>query len=202
MSRYSAGDNPEEMWKRLTTLQQSTLGSYAAYEAQFLKLWNQWVTALREGEMAPNFLKKERFIAGLHPILQQKVRGKFPENFEEAMQWEKLKDQKLQFEAHLSYAQDEVPSSLGNPQPPPKVLEDPHIELLQKVTHQLDNLSINLVQASQVPQPQAIGNQPNVQEPRRPPRCGLFCYNCEEEGHGMYYCPHPRCYGNARGPRE
>ena len=92
LSRYGGGDNPEDMWKRLTALQQSTLGSYAAYEAQFLKLWNQWVTALLEGEMAPNFLKKERFIAGLHPILQQKVRGKFPETFEEAMQWAKLKD--------------------------------------------------------------------------------------------------------------
>ena len=61
--------------------------------------------------MAPNFLKKERFIVGLHPILKQKVQGKFPKTFEEAMQWAKLKDQKLQFEAHLSYAQDEVPNS-------------------------------------------------------------------------------------------
>lgn len=92
--------------------------------------------------------------------------------------------------------QDEVPSSSGNPQPPPKPSEDPHLELLQRVTNQLDNSSINFVQASRVQQPQAAANQPNAQPPRRPPRHGLFCYNYNEEGHGMYYCPHPRQYGN------
>ena len=33
VSRYDGGDNPKEMWKRLTALQQSTLGSYEAHEA-------------------------------------------------------------------------------------------------------------------------------------------------------------------------
>ena len=38
------------------------------------------------GGGAPDFLKKEKFLAGgLSSRLQEKVKGKFPENFEEAM---------------------------------------------------------------------------------------------------------------------
>ena len=65
-------------------------------------MWTQWELSLPEGEGAPNFLKKEKFLAGgLSPSLQEKVKGKFPDNFEEAMQWARLKDQKIQFQAHV-----------------------------------------------------------------------------------------------------
>ena len=80
-------------------LQQSTLGSYSSYEARFLTLWAQWEDSLSQGERAPNFLQKERFLAGLSPLLQEKVKGKFPETFEEALQWARLKDRKIQFQA-------------------------------------------------------------------------------------------------------
>ena len=67
-------------------MQQDTLGLYVAYEAQFLKLWAEWEVGLPEGERAPNFLQKERFLAVLSLLLQDKVREKFPENFKEARQ--------------------------------------------------------------------------------------------------------------------
>ena len=76
-------------------LQQDAIGSYLAYEAQLLKLWAEWDASLPEGEKPPNFLQKERFLVGLSLVLQEKVRGKFPENFDEAKQWAKAKECKL-----------------------------------------------------------------------------------------------------------
>ena len=57
-----------------------------------MKLWAEWKASLDEGERAPNFLQKERFLAGLNPLLQEKVRGKFPETFDEVRQWARAKD--------------------------------------------------------------------------------------------------------------
>ena len=95
LSRYATSSNPEKLWQKLTHLQQVTIGSYAVYEAQILKLWNEWKASLPEGERAPNFLQKEKFLAGLAPSLQEKVKEKFPEDFEEAMQIARLKDEFL-----------------------------------------------------------------------------------------------------------
>ena len=95
MLKYGAGNNPEELWRRLSSLRQAALDSYQAYETQFLTLWAQWELSLPEGEGAPDFLKKEKFLAELSPSLQEKVKGKFPESFDEAMQWARLKDRKL-----------------------------------------------------------------------------------------------------------
>ena len=52
-----------------------------------------------EGERAPKFLQKEIFLARLNPLLQEKVRGKFLETFDEAKQLARAKDWKLQFQA-------------------------------------------------------------------------------------------------------
>ena len=82
LAKYVANSNPERLWEKLIYLQQDTLGSYSAYEALFLKLWAEWEASLPEGERAPNFLQKERFLAGLSLVLQDKIRGKFLENFE------------------------------------------------------------------------------------------------------------------------
>ena len=101
MAKFGASNNPEELWQRLSSLTQSALDSYQAYETHFLILWPQWKLSLPEGDEVPDFLKKEKFLAGLSPSLQEKVKGKFPESFEEAMQWARLKDRKLQFQAHV-----------------------------------------------------------------------------------------------------
>ena len=60
-----------------------------------MKLWAEWKASLGEEESTPNFLHKERFLARLNPLLQEKVQGKFPETFDEARQWARAKDQKV-----------------------------------------------------------------------------------------------------------
>ena len=62
-------------------------------------MWAQWIASLLEGEGVPNFLQKEKFMAGLFPLLQGKVKSKFLESFEEALHWARMKDQKLQFQS-------------------------------------------------------------------------------------------------------
>ena len=115
-----------------------------------MKLWIEWKASLNEGERAPNFLQKERFLAGLNPLLQEKVRGKFPETFNKARQWARAKYWKLHFQANRARRELQPPLDEQLPQPQPHqaaqaATEDPHLELLQRVTAQLDDLSINLV---------------------------------------------------------
>ena len=55
--------------------------------------------SLPKGEKAPNFLQKERFLAGLSPVLQEKVRSKFPDSFDEARQIVKAKNHKMLFQS-------------------------------------------------------------------------------------------------------
>lgn len=213
LSRYATSNDPEKLWQKLSYLQQSTLGSYPGYEAQFLKHWTEWEASLPEGERAPNFLQKERFLAALSPILQEKVKGKFPENFKEAMQLARVKDRKLKFHANMVRRGEQPFINEQPPQPPqpptvhPIIPKDPHLELLQRVTNQLDNLSINLVQGPRMQPPPR--NEPRMEDPpppRRPQRrVEYLCYNCGEDGHGMYFCPHPRRFpgkGQGRGPRR
>ena len=159
--RYVTGNTPEKLWQKLTGLQQDNLASYSAYEAQFLKLWTEWEASLNEGERAPNFLQKERFLAGLNALLQEKVRAKFPETFEEARQVARAKDRKLQFQASRARREIQPPHNEQPPQPQPHQAvqtaptstDDLHLELLQRETTKLDDLFINLVQGPQGPPP-------------------------------------------------
>ena len=95
LMRYVTDNTPEKLWQKLTCLQHDNLASYSTYEAQFINLWTEWEASLNEGERAPNFLQKERFLAVLNTLLQEKVRAKFPETFEEARQVARAKDCKL-----------------------------------------------------------------------------------------------------------
>ncbi|MCO5549332.1 hypothetical protein L7F22_002801 [Adiantum nelumboides] len=208
--RYSGDNNPEEIWRKLSKLQQASPDSYSEYETQFLELWTQWENSLPKGEKAPNFLQKERFLAGLTPILREKVKCKFPESFKEALTWARLKDRKLQFQRswrdHSQAASKVTTQEQAHPSLP-NGSGDPHLDRLQRVTKQLDNLSINLIHGLQPKQPvqqQAGGRGPNDEVPRRPPRREYQCHNYGEDEHGMYFCPYPRGYGNAppRGPQQ
>ena len=79
---------------------------------------------------------------------------------------------------------------------------------IQTVTAQLDDLSINLVQGPRAqPLPHNEERMQETQPVQRPPprRQEHTCWNCGEDGHGMYFCPHPRRYfghGQGRGPRR
>ncbi|MCO5578004.1 hypothetical protein L7F22_031842 [Adiantum nelumboides] len=68
-------------------------------------------------------------------------------------------------------------------------------ELLSRITHQLEDLSVHLVRGGRVPPPK----QEQARGPRRQAQ-EYHCYNCGENNHGMYYCPHRRRIGNFRGP--
>ena len=100
-------------------------------------------------------------MARLNPLLQEKVQAKFLETFDEARQWARAKDQKLQFQANRARRELQPPHEEQLPQPQPHqaaqaapaATDDPHLELLQRVTAQLDDLSINLVQGPQGPPP-------------------------------------------------
>ncbi|MCO5558987.1 hypothetical protein L7F22_012578 [Adiantum nelumboides] len=202
LSKYGGLDNPEHLWHRISSLHQATSRTYLTYESQFLRLWAEWEASLAEGERAPNFLKKEKFLAGLFPDLQEKVKGKFPETFEEALQIARVKDRKLEYQAHTSKVEHPQGPTMADERLPPaptRTPEDPHLELLQRVTNQLDNLSINMVQGVHQQQPQP-NNERMPNGPRRQPqRRDYFCYNCGEEGHGMYFCPHPRNFNAQAG---
>ncbi|MCO5556861.1 hypothetical protein L7F22_010415 [Adiantum nelumboides] len=208
--RYIGDNNPEEIWRKLSKLQQASPDSYSEYEIQFLKLWTQWENSLPEGERAPNFLQKERFLAGLTPILREKVKCKFPESFKEALTWARLKDRKLQFQKswrdHSQAASRVTTQEQAHPSSP-NGSGDPHLDRLQRVTKQLDSLSINLIHGLQPKKPvqqQAGGQGTNDEVPRRPPRREYQCHNYGEDEHGMYFCHYPRGYGNAppRGPQQ
>ena len=159
--KYVMNNTPKKLWQKLTCLQQDNLALYLAYEAQFMILWVEWEASLGERERAPNFLQKERFLAGLNPLLQEKVWGKFLETFDEAKQLAKAKYRKLQFQANRARREFPPPHDEQPPQPQPHqaaqaapaATDDPHLELLQRVTAQLDDLSINLVQGPQGPPP-------------------------------------------------
>ena len=65
------------------------------YESKFVDLWGRWVALLRQGEVAPDFLKKDWFVAGLRSSLREKVRGRFPADYDAALGVAHLKDRKL-----------------------------------------------------------------------------------------------------------
>ncbi|MCO5607695.1 hypothetical protein L7F22_061894 [Adiantum nelumboides] len=107
LQRFHDDNNPEEIWRKLSQLQQASPDVYPAYEARFLKLWTQWEQILPEGERAPNFLQKER-----------------------------LKDCKLQFQRYMldqsQAAAAGTTSQEQAPPPPPNESGDPHLDLLQR----------------------------------------------------------------------
>ncbi|KAH7280978.1 hypothetical protein KP509_36G023700 [Ceratopteris richardii] len=63
--------------------------------------------------------------------------------------------------------------------------EDPQQDILQKLTQQLEQLTLNLVR-SQQDRPQREQNRGQRRQAQE-----FICYNCNERGHGMYNCPHP-----------
>ncbi|MCO5602174.1 hypothetical protein L7F22_056302 [Adiantum nelumboides] len=197
---------PEEIWRQLLELRQTSPNDYRSYEGKFSNLWEKWCALLGEGERAPECLKKDCFLARLYPILREKVKVKFSDTFENAMAYAREKDRKLKFQAQLQGGMEPPPPA----QPIARAVagtsatdqESSQQELLQQITNQLESLSINLVQGVRAPQ---TGNDRNRQEGQRQTR-EYVCYNCGEVGHGMYFCPHPRHYqGNGnhrRAPQQ
>ncbi|MCO5599590.1 hypothetical protein L7F22_053696 [Adiantum nelumboides] len=72
------GETSESLWGKVCELRQGSLFEYNVYELQFVELWDQWVASLRLGKAALDFLKKDRFVAGLCPPLREKPQPQQP----------------------------------------------------------------------------------------------------------------------------
>ncbi|MCO5575135.1 hypothetical protein L7F22_028932 [Adiantum nelumboides] len=194
LNKYGQGDTPENLWKQLLRHRQSSLGDYNTYESKFTNLWERWAASLQGQGGAPNFLKRDKFVEGMFPTLKEKVEAKFPQTFEEAQEIATVKFKKLLYQERKSNCVKEreevnVPQHTNNAQPRvASVSADSHQEdLLHKLTQQLETLTLNLVQAP------TRGQQPRDDaRPLRRSTQELRCWNCNETGHGMYHCPHPR----------
>ncbi|MCO5598269.1 hypothetical protein L7F22_052361 [Adiantum nelumboides] len=178
------GETSESLWGKVCELRQGSLFEYNVYEVQFVELWERWVASLRLGEAAPDFLKKDCFVASLCPPLIEKVKGRFLVTWMDARDIARLKERKISTATNAPMAH----RGQGN--------QDQQ-ELLSRITHQLEDLSVHLVRGGRGPPP----NQEQARGPRRQAQ-EYHCYNCRENVHGMYYCPHPRRIGNFRGPRN
>ncbi|MCO5577963.1 hypothetical protein L7F22_031800 [Adiantum nelumboides] len=194
LNKYGQGNTPENLWKQLLQHRQGSLGDYNTYESKFTNLWERWAASLQGQGGAPNFLKRDKFVEGMFPTLKEKVEAKFPQTFEEAQEIATIKFKKLLYQERKSNCVKEreevnVPQHTNNAQPRvASVSADSHQEdLLHKLTQQLETLTLNLVQAP------TRGQQPRDDaRPLRRSTQELRCWNCNETGHGMYHCPHPR----------
>ncbi|MCO5554760.1 hypothetical protein L7F22_008294 [Adiantum nelumboides] len=194
LNKYGQGDTPENLWKQIPQHRQGSLGDYNTYESKFTNLWERWAASLQGQGGAPNFLKRDKFVEGMFPTLKEKVEAKFPQTFEEAQEIATVKFKKLLYQERKSNCVKEreevnVPQHTNNAQPRvASISADSHQEdLLHKLTQQLETLTLNLVQAP------TKGQQPRDDaRPLRRSTQELRCWNCNEPGHGMYHCPHPR----------
>ncbi|MCO5580281.1 hypothetical protein L7F22_034147 [Adiantum nelumboides] len=198
MQRFGARETFEKLWERLCELALVNVSEYGEYELQFTNLWDKWVATLAIGERAPDFLKRDRFVAGLCPPLEDKVKARFPVTFEAAREVARLKERKLRYQLqHREVDQEEN----GGARPPPGNVAPPHRgsrvvdqqDLLNRITSQLEDLSVHLIKAPALPE-QGRGQRRQSQD--------YHYNNCGEEGHQMYFCPHPRRNANYRGPRQ
>ena len=201
--RFGGGTTSEKLWQRLRELKQGGLLEFATYESKFVDLWERWVASLEEGEGAPDFLKKDRFIEGLWSPLKEKVKGRFPATYELAVEIARLKDKKLRMQAKSTESEESSAARVAPAiattaqQPQPLEEREEQQDLLSRITTQLENLSVHLVQqgrAFERGQEQGRGQRRQNQE--------YYCHNCGEYGHGMYFCPHPRRQNYNRGPRQ
>ncbi|MCO5573934.1 hypothetical protein L7F22_027712 [Adiantum nelumboides] len=101
------GETSESFWGKVCELRQGSLFEYNVYEVQFVELWERWVASLRLGEAAPDFLKKDRFVAGLCPPLREKVKGRFPVTWMDARDIARLKERKIRYQLQQREADQE-----------------------------------------------------------------------------------------------
>ncbi|MCO5587387.1 hypothetical protein L7F22_041336 [Adiantum nelumboides] len=162
------GETSESLWGKVCELRQGSLFEYNVYELQFVELWERWVASLILGEAAPNFLKKDRFVTGLCLPLREKVKGRFPVTWMDARDIARLKERKIRYQLQQREADQEEE---GMAPVPPTNAPAAHRgqgnqdqqELLSRITHQLEDLSVHLVRGGRGPPP----NQEQARGPRR-----------------------------------
>ncbi|MCO5570562.1 hypothetical protein L7F22_024287 [Adiantum nelumboides] len=179
MQRFGTRETSKKLWEKLCELRLVNVFEYGEYELQFTDLWNKWVATLAIGKRAPDFLKRDCFVAGLCSSLKDKVKARFPVTFEAAREVVRLNERKLRY--HLQYPKVDQEKD-GGARPPPDNVAPPHRgpvvvdqqELLNRITNQLEDLSMHLIKAPAPPE--------HGRGQRRPPQ-DYHYYNCSEEGH-------------------
>ncbi|MCO5561160.1 hypothetical protein L7F22_014781 [Adiantum nelumboides] len=172
------GETSESLWGKVCELRQGSLSEYNVYEVQFVQLWEQWVASLRLGKAAPDFLKKDHFVAGLWPPLREKVKGRFPVTWVDDRDIAHLKERKIRYQLQQREADQEeegvapVPPTNAPAAHRGKGNQDQQ-ELLSRITHQLEDLSVHLppFPIQQAPPVQILRPpvQPQQQQPPPPP---------------------------------
>ncbi|MCO5603611.1 hypothetical protein L7F22_057762 [Adiantum nelumboides] len=76
MQRFGARETSKKLWERLCELRLVNVFEYGEYELQFTDLWDKWIATLAIGKRAPDFLKRDCFVAGLCPPLKDKVKAR------------------------------------------------------------------------------------------------------------------------------
>ncbi|KAH7425235.1 hypothetical protein KP509_11G045600 [Ceratopteris richardii] len=186
LARYGKRETPEGLWQQLLSLRQVNLEDFSNYESKFQCIWNNWEASLGANEVAPQFLKRDRFISGLFPSLKQKVESQFPGTFEEALEVARVKCRKLKFQSSKVEKLEHMDIVPVVPVTQAENEGTSQQDILQKLTQQLEQLTLNLVR-SQHDRPQREQNRGQRRQAQE-----FICYNCNECGHGMYNCPHPR----------
>ena len=192
-TKYGCAETPERLWQQLLQHKQSHLNDFSNYETKFKILWEKWATSFEDRGVAPDFLKKERFVSGLIPELREKVEARYPHTFDEALEIAKQKYQKLNYKVKqfrdgrekviMDASQLAEENLVGTSNPPPS--GDPQQDIIQKLTQTLETLTLNLVQGPRETQ------RDEGRAPRRQAQ-EFKCWNFLETGHGMYHCPYPR----------
>ncbi|MCO5596737.1 hypothetical protein L7F22_050806 [Adiantum nelumboides] len=187
LAKFGGGrETSESLWGKVCELRQGSMFEYNVYELQFVELWERWVASLRLGEAALDFLKSDRFVAGFCPPLREKVKGRFPVTWMDAKDIARLKERKIRYQLQ----QREVDQEKEGMAPvPPTNAPTAHRgqgnqdqqELLNRITHQLEDLLVHLVRGGRAPPP----NQEQARGPRRQAQ-EYHCYNCGENGHVLH----------------
>ena len=128
--------------------------TFLNYETKFKILWEKWAISFEDRGVAPEFLKKERFVSGLIPELREKVEARYPHTFEEALEISKQKYQKMNYKVKqfrdgrekviMDASQLAEENLVGTSNPLPS--GDPQQDIIQKLTQTLETLTLNLVQ--------------------------------------------------------
>ncbi|MCO5587660.1 hypothetical protein L7F22_041611 [Adiantum nelumboides] len=101
------GETSKILWGKVCELRQGSLFEYNVYELQFVELWERWIASLRLGEAAPDFLKKDRFVAGLCLPPREKVKGRFPVTWMDVRDIACLKERKIRYHLQQREADQE-----------------------------------------------------------------------------------------------
>ena len=85
----------------MQNLMQGDKESVELYEKKFVLLWESLCKALPAGQVPPDMMKKDRFMAGLKGTLRWRVELKKPRSYDHAVEISKNKEWKLDHLAQL-----------------------------------------------------------------------------------------------------